>query len=403
MRFTETAISKFKLPEGKSEHIEFDETMPGFGLRIRSGGSREHRTFIAQYKIGTKHRRMTLGTVGKVELENVRRRAKQIFGKVADGKDPANERAVARSEASQTFELVVADFIAFQRTRRKANTLDATERYLNKHWKPLHGLALDSISRAAVSAQLRVIARDSGPVAADRARANLSKFFSWAMGEGLCNANPVIGTNKSADEYKPRERVLTDVEIAAVWKDLPDSDYGRIVRLLMLTGCRRDEIGSLRWSEIDVKGMTITLPGSRTKNGREHVVPLSGEALAILKDTPRRGDRDLVFGDGVGGFSGWSAAKNRFDAKVQIAAWTLHDLRRTAATRMADSGIQPHIIEATLNHVSGHKGGVAGIYNRAAYEPEKREALDTLASYVMTAVAKAKGANVTRLKSNKRS
>ena len=229
----------------------------------------------------------------------MRRRAQQIFGKVADGKDPANERAVARSEASQTFELVAADFIAFQRTRRKANTLDATERYLNKHWKPLHGLALDSINRAAVSAQLRVIAKGNGPVAADRARANLSKFFSWAMGEGLCNTNPVIGTNKSADEYKPRERVLTDAEMATVWKDAPDSDYGRIVRLLMLTGCRRDEIGSLRWSEIDVKGKAITLPGSRTKNGREHVVPLSGEALAIVKAIPHRGDRELVFGDGA--------------------------------------------------------------------------------------------------------
>ena len=216
----------------------------------------------------------------------MRRRAKQIFGKVADGKDPANERAVARSEASQTFELVAADFIAFQRTRRKANTLDATERYLNKHWKPLHGLALDSINRATVSAQLRVIAKGNGPVAADRARANLSKFFSWAMGEGLCDTNPVIGTNKSADEYKPRERVLTDAEMAAVWKDAPDSDYGRIVRLLMLTGCRRDEIGSLRWSEIDVKGKAITLPGSRTKNGREHVVPLSRRSAGDREGHP---------------------------------------------------------------------------------------------------------------------
>ena len=216
---------------------------------------------------------------------------------------------------------------------------------------------------------------------------------------GAVETNPVDGTNK-ADEGQPRDRVLTDRELAAVWNASPDGDYGSIVKLLMLTAQRRDEIGSLRWSEIDIEAKTITLPASRTKNGRQHVIPLSGQALAIIKATPQRANRDLVFGSGDGGYSGWSKAKAQMDEKLGkgVAGWTLHDLRRTGATRMADSGVQPHIIEAVLNHVSGHKDGVAGIYNRSAYEPEKRAALDTLGSYIKTAMARTTGANVTRLR-----
>src|SRR5262249_46713257 len=172
------------------------------------------------------------------------------------------------------------------------------------HWRPLHRLALASISRATVAAQLRIIAKEHGPVAADRARAALSKFFSWAMGEGLAQANPVIGTNKAASDNKPRDRVLTDKELATLWNGLTDNDYGRIVRLLILTACRRGEIGSLRWSEINNEGRLIALPGERTKNSRTHDVPLSKAALEIIDSIPRRVSRDFVFGEGKGGFSG---------------------------------------------------------------------------------------------------
>ena len=398
MKFTEASVLRFKMPPGKAEHIEFDDNMPGFGLRIRAGSSNEHRTFIAQYKIGAKHRRMTLGNVAKVGLDTARRQAKQIFGKVADGKDPANDKATARSEAGQTLGIIAADYLDIQRGRLRPRSFDGASRYLTKHWKPLHKLMLASIDRATVAARLRVIAKENGLVAADRARGALSAFFAWAIGEGLCELNPVVGTNKAADEETTRDRVMTDAELAAIWKAAPDSNYGRIVRLLMLTGCRRIEIGGLRWSEVDLDARKITLPGERTKNARPHEVPLSSDALAILQATPRHAGRDTVFSDGNGGFSGWSRAKASLDNAATVAPWTLHDLRRTAATRMADSGVQPHIIEAVLNHVSGHKGGVAGIYNRATYEPEKRAALDTLAIYIMTAVAKSKGANVTRLK-----
>ena len=398
MKFTQAAVAKFKMPEGKLEHIEFDDNMPGFGLRVRNGGKREHRTYILQYKIGPKQRRMTLGNVAKIDLNEAQRTARKIFGRIAEGKDPANEKAVARTDASHTFDAIASEFLRVQQAKLKPRTLIETQRFLQKHWKPLHRLALASISRATVAAQLRIIARDHGPVSADRARAALSAFFSWAMGEGLAEANPVIGTNKAAGEIKARDRVLTDKELATVWNGLPENDYGRIVRLLILTGCRRDEIGSLRWSEIGKEARLIALPGERTKNGRVHDVPLSKAALEIIDSIPRRINRDFVFGEGKGGFSGWSKAKAALDAQLGLKPWRLHDLRRTASTRMADAGVQPHIIEAVINHVSGHKAGVAGVYNRSTYENEKRVALDALSNYVMVAVAKADGGNVQRLK-----
>jgi integrase len=166
----------------------------------------------------------------------------------------------------------------------------------------------------------------------------------------------------------------------------------------MLTGQRRDEIGSLRWSEIDFDAGTINLDGARTKNGRPHLIPLSDDAFAILENITQVDDREFVFGRGEGGYGGWSKGKDTLDQSCGVKDWTLHDLRRTGATRMAESGVLPHVIEAVLNHVSGHKSGVAGIYNRSTYETEKRAALDTLSSYVKTAIAKSEGAKIRRLK-----
>ena len=398
MKFTQASVAKFKLPEGKLDHIEFDDSMPGFGLRVRNGGKQEHRTYILQYKIGPKQRRMTLGSVAKISLDEAHRKARKLFGAIADGKDPANEKAVARAEASHTFAVIVSDFLQVQQVKLKPRSFIETQRFLQKHLGPLHRLALASISRATVAAQLRIIVKEHGSVSADRARAALSKFFSWAMGEGLAETNPVIGTNNAAGESKARDRVLTDKELGTVWNGVPENDYGRIVRLLILTACRRDEIGSLRWSEINREARAITLPGERTKNGRIHDVPLSKVALEIIDSIPRRANRDFVFGEGKGGFSGWSKAKAALDAQLGLKPWRLHDLRRTASTRMADVGVQPHIIEAVINHVSGHKAGVAGVYNRSTYENEKRAALDLLSNYVVVAAAKADGSNVEHLR-----
>src|SRR5262249_48653601 len=151
---------------------------------------------------------------------------------------------------------------------------------------------------------------------------------------------------------------------------------------------RREEIGALEWSEIDMHAKLITLPASRTKNKRPHEVPLAGAALTLIENLPRRAGRSLVFGGGRGGWSGWSQSKRALDAGAGLSGGgALHALRRTAATRMADIGVLPHVIEAVLNHVGGHKAGVAGIYNRSTYAAEKRAALELWASHLRVAIA----------------
>ena len=390
MKLTHGALANLKMPEGKSDHIEFDDTMPGFGVRIRAGGKKEHRTFVLQYKMGTKHRRINLGNVLKVSLDDAKAEAKKIFGDVAHGRDPAAKKAAAREEASKTLGAIVTQYLEAKSDRRRHDGL----RYqLEKLWSPLHGLALSAINRATVATRLNAIANNHGPVAANRARSTLSAMYRWAIGEGLCDDNPVVGTNKR-EENGPRERALSDEEAAALWIAMEEDHFGRIVRLLMLTGCRRDEIGSLRWTEIDTDARTITLPPSRTKNGREHVVPLSDAALEILKAMPRTDGRDYVFGLRGGGFSNWSQAKRELDKAIKLKPWTLHDLRRTVRTGMGMLGVLPHVAEAVLNHLPAK---LIRTYDRSTYGAEKRAALDAWASHLAVAIAKANGANVTKL------
>ncbi|MCW2356928.1 integrase [Bradyrhizobium elkanii] len=223
----------------------------------------------------------------------------------------------------------------------------------------------------------------------------LSSMFNWAIREGLdIAANPVLGTNRPA-QPSSRERVLTETELSAIWWASGDDDYRRIVRLLLLTAQRRHEVGSMQWAELDTSSGLWTLPGTRTKNHREHhLLPLVPAALALLP--PRRDSRDFLFGNGPRrsgdphrGFSGWSKSKAALDERIAEALgeplphWTVHDLRRSASTVMADRlGVLLHIVEAILNHVSGHRVGVAGVYNRARYAAEMREALERWAKHV---------------------
>jgi integrase len=393
MKLTQASIAR--LSSNGADVIYYDDDLPGFGVRIRAGGS---RNYVVRYRQGGLERRHTVGSVSVLSVEGARKKARKVLVAVDEGRDPTIEKAAKRASASLLFSSVAADYLEAKRSAMKPRTLVETTRYLNRDWKPLHGLPLGTVSRAIVSSHLREIAKKGGPTA-NRARSVLSAMYGWAIGEGLCETNPVDGTNKP-DEKRSRDRVLSDPELAAIWNEASDSDFGRIVKLLMLTAQRRNEMGELRWSEVDMTGATATLSAERTKNARTHTIPLSADALEVLRSIPHRNERDLVFGDATGGFAGWSAAKARLDEKLgnAVKPWTLHDLRRTGATRMADSGVQPHVIEAVLNHVSGHKGGVAGVYNRSMYEPEKRAALNTLASYIRTARAKAEGANVARMR-----
>jgi integrase len=174
--------------------------------------------------------------------------------------------------------------------------------------------------------------------------------------------------------------VLTKDELRQLWRALGEDKFSDVVRLLLLTGQRRNEIGKLQWGEIDLARKLIVLASGRTKNGRQHEVPLSAQALAIIEGMPRRNSSDFLFGKR--GFSDWAAVKAKLDQRAGIAPWTLHDLRRTCATQLGELGIQPHHIEAILNHYSGHRAGVAGVYQRAKYEGEMRAALQRWADWI---------------------
>lgn len=389
MRFTRSSVASLALAEGKSEAIAFDDAMPGFGLRLRAGGK---RTWIAQYRVGTKQRRITIGSTDKVDLDEARRRAKTALGKVALGADPQSEKVEARAKASVTVGVVAERYLTEYAARRlKPRSLLEVERHLRQHWQPLGERPVASVKRADVAARLGQIAKANGPFAANRARAALSAMFSWCIGEGLAELNPVVGTHRATEEVS-RDRVLTDAELGAIWREVGQGDYATIVRLLMLTGCRRDEVGSMSWSEHEPGLWTI--PRERSKNGLLHEVPLSSAAEKLIEALHHREGRDLVFGSRDGPFSGWSKAKAELDARMLAAAkeklssesklvpWRLHDIRRTVATRMAELGVLPHVVEAVLNHISGHKAGVAGVYNRATYATEKRAALNLWAAHI---------------------
>jgi integrase len=261
----------------------------------------------------------------------------------------------------------------------KPRSFNEVERYLRKHCAPLHRLRLDQINRRTCAVLLGQIEQASGPVARNRARSALSDFFAWCLTEGLLESNPVQGTAK-ADENGSRERVLSHEELRKVWQSLDDGPFGAAVRLLLLTGARRNEVGKLQWSEIDFARKMIVLPPARVKNGRQFVLPLSSQTLAILQRVPHRNSSDYLFG--VRGFNDWANAKARLDERAGIAPFYIHDLRRSCATGMAELGVLPHVIEQALNHVSGAKAGVAGVYNRSKMTDAVREGLQRWADAV---------------------
>jgi integrase len=189
-----------------------------------------------------------------------------------------------------------------------------------------------------------------------------------------------------AGQPKRRDRVLSDAELAAVWNACGNDTYGKIVKLLILTGARREEVGGMLWSELDKRPLWI-ISASRTKNRLEHILTLPRLAWSIIDGTSRRESNKRILGNGPHGFNNWNTAKKALDRRSGIVSWRLHDLRRTAATRMADLGIQPHIIESVLNHVSGHKAGVAGVYNRSVYTREVKNALAIWADHVASIVS----------------
>jgi integrase len=335
----------------------WDTTVRGFGVRRQ----RKDAFYVLKYRANGKQRFVTIGKHGAPWTpETARREAQRLLGVVASG---------ATSVKGDALGAVIEAYLAKSVGWQRPNSFKDISRRLRKHWAPLHTKPINEISRRDVAVILREL---EGP-AAIQARMALSSLMNWAIREGYdLVANPVMGTNKP----KPapaRTRVLSNDELRQIWLACDDGDFGRIVRLLMLTGQRRNEVAEMTWDEIN--GDIWCLPAGRVKNKRAHVIPLTGLALSVLG--PRGTGRIFRIGS-------WGWAKAPLDAALGLPHWTLHDIRRSVATGLADLGVLPHVVEAILNHQTGKQ--LANIYNRARYAAEVRDALERWSVHVSALV-----------------
>jgi integrase len=384
MKFTETNVKSFKAPAGKADHIEFDESMPGFGLRVRGG---ERKYYIAQYRLGSKSGRATLGNVSKVTLTTAKAEAKKVFDQVAAKTNPAAHRTKAATRAVQTFGLYIDAFLAAFENEWAVKYYRDNKRALKFHFKGLHGLPLSDIQLADVATELAEL-RKVGTTTMNRSRAALSKFFNWAIGEGLCLHNPVDKTNKAPENRRDRE--LSDSELGSVWSalasDVFSDDERDLVKLMILTLQREGQIGDMRVDEINIDNKRVEFPRGRVKNkkGGKHVIPLAPMAHEIILSRKLDG-RAMVFGKWDSGFANYTHLKAKIDEIVKFNEhWIFHDLRRTGKTRMSeDLDVMWEVSESILNH---SKKDMDRVYNNANYLRQKLAALTKWEDHVMRVV-----------------
>jgi integrase len=378
-----------------------DTAQDGLYVRVQRGS----KSWAVRYTVDGTKRQKTLplsqGYRAARDLaRELRLEAKRGRDVVAERREEmAAKREQERAERDRSLRLLgklVDLYIADAETKLRPATMREVKRYLTTALAPLHDHDADRLEARTVAAILADIANERGRTSANRARSYLSACLSHGVSIGMLERNVLIGTKRPQPEQR-RDRVLSESELRAVWlASDAATDYGCIVRLLLLLGQRREEVGSMLWSELDLERALWRLPGSRTKNHRPHDVPLPSQAVAILAARSRLEGRDAVFGrnkDGDG-FSGWSNCKRDLDAAVNLPGWKLHDLRRSVVTHMAEIGVDPSVIEAVVNHISGARAGVAGIYNRATYATPKRAALQHWADYVDRIVAGERAENV---------
>lgn len=406
MKLTIETVAKLTCPSGSKDALFFDETLPGFGVRVGSNGG---KVFVCQFRVaGGVRRRVPLGRFGTLTPTEARAKAKTMLGKVADGKDPVvEEQAAAEAkrvkEAAEverkaieayTFRALTDAWLADRKGNRRASYLGEAGRSIRRNFAGLLDRPAGSITVAEAVQALDTI-KKSSPVQANRALSYGRAAYSWAVRRQAVSSNPFKGLEKPSEE-RARERVLTLGEVGAIWRasESLGEPYGPAVRLLVLTAARRDEISSLSWAELDDPHTPTvwTLPAARSKNRRSHSAHLAEPAREILRTISRRAESPLVFPGRSGrSLSGWSLPMAKLRATLREAGhdlgdWRLHDFRRSAVTWMATSGgVAPHVADKILNHVVGAIQGVAAVYQRAEFATERRVALDAWAEAVVSA------------------
>jgi integrase len=377
-RITKATIGKLACPPGQEEAFYWDKDVSGLGLRVYPSG---RKVWVLQYRdAGGRTRRHPIGQALAIEPAAARKLAGDLLARVAGGANPSVERRQARKAA--TVGDIFETYLIHAEKEQRPSSFDQTRRNLRKYGARLHREAVTDIDRAAVSRLHQFLGTEAGRVQANRVLASLSAAWVWALRTGLVGGdNPAAFVPKFSEQA--RERVLAPHELRLIWQCTDGgSSHDRIVRTLLLTACRRQEIGGMRWGETE--GEVLVVPVARMKGGRPHEVPLTPLALAQL---PARGDDECVFSNGAVGFKGWSGSKKKLDRRIAdlaapMPAWGLHDFRRTFSTMAHERGFaEPHIIEAVLAH-EGAQSGIAGVYNRAAYRDQKRAALQAWAEII---------------------
>jgi integrase len=357
LSLTERTIANAKTPSN-GQHTLWDTTLKHFGLRISQGGS---KTFVVMH--GPRRDRITIGHYPTISLAQAREKAKEVLA----------ERTLNKTRAPRiAFDEARTLFFEVHRQRNKQSTIDEYHRIFERHLAPrLKCFRLSDITPHDIQRILDRLA--STPSECNHCYAVARCFFTFCFKRRYIERSPMDGMEKPT-KYRPRTRVLSNDELARVWKAAETYGYpfGPIVQLLILTGQRRSEIGKLKWSYITDR---ITLPAEIVKNNREHSIPLSPMAAGILKEIPHLSEYVFVARGSTSHFNGWQSCTFTLLKAAGTAHWTLHDLRRTFATRLAEFGVPPHVIERLLNHVDGTLSPIALVYNRASYLKEMGEAL----------------------------
>jgi integrase len=375
---TDASVKRLKPPVAGQIDV-FDQGYPGLALRVSYGGG---KSWVYFYRLGGKLRRMTIGPYPALALKDARTSWRDAREEVQKGRDPAVARN--RERPATNFEKVSEEWL--RRDQAGNRSCDEVKRILDRDVIPVWGhRAVAELGRRDVLDLIDGIADRGAVTMARRVQAHLHRFFKWAVGRGILESNPAADLPKPGSEVR-RDRVLSGDEIASVWRGCEQLawPFGTAICSLLLTGARREEIGQLRWSELDGDSASINLRGARTKNAQPHTIPLSTVMSSLLNDVPRIGVSDYVFTtNGKTPVSGWSRAKDRLDQMAMIDPWRLHDLRRTVATGMQKLGVGLQVIEAVLGHVSGSRAGVVGVYQRHSFDAEKRLALEAWGAHVI--------------------
>jgi integrase len=428
MKLTERKIETLEVEQGRKDRLVFDDGQRGLAVRVTASGG---RTYLCQYTLHGQKWRVPLGACSAVSLAKAREAAAAVMGDVAKGRNPVAERKEAaaaerakRARDRLTLRALIDDWHQLHLVGRRASYAAEAVRALHYAFADALNDAAEDLDRAAVVRALdaltrrrarkgRAAGKPKGAAMTGRTAAYGRAAFAWAVKRGMVQTNPFADLPVSKGIGK-RERVLSDEQIGEIWRAAGDTGapYGTIVRLLILTGQRRGEVGAMTWAELSEDLSSWTMPGERTKNGMAHVVPLSRPARdLILGSLPedaadakcamadRRASGALVLPGLLGTqFAGWSKAKAALDktvadARANAAApggvpvatvpWSIHDLRRTVATGLQRLGTRLEVTEAVLNHISGSRAGVAGVYQRHDWAGEKRSALDAWAAHLL--------------------